>query len=102
MKLNRTQLEDAQEIARRDEIVRTRRIIVLYKKNDPGYSMFRVQSGNYCYEILTRTIARKRLLKATRDWLNTWLNEPNDSTIGNAVRDFCNAIERESGKLIIR
>ena len=101
MKLNNNQIEDAKEIASRPEIIRSRRILVMYKKDDPAYAMFRVQAGNNCTEILTRTIARKRLLKATREWLNTWLSDPLDSTIGNAVRDFCAGIERESGLTII-
>jgi hypothetical protein len=99
--LNTNQLLDANEIAKRDEVTRSRRALVLYRKNDPAYALFRIKAGNQCNEILARTIARKRLLKDTRDWLAAWLNEPNDSAVGNAVRDFCAAIERESGLLII-
>ena len=99
--LNRSQLDDAREIAKRAEIIRSRGILVMYKKTDDSYALFRIQAGNHTNEILTRTIARKRLLKATREWLNIWLNEPSDSTIGNAVSDFYNAVERESGLSII-
>lgn len=101
MRLNRSQLDDAQEIARRPELVRTRRILTLYKKNDEGLALFRIEAANHLIEILTRTIARKKLLKATREWLETWSNDPDDSIIGNAVRDFCSGLERESGLLII-
>jgi hypothetical protein len=99
--LNSNQLADANEIAQRDEITRSRRVLVLYRKNDPAYALFRVKAGNQCNEILSRTIARKRLLKDTRNWLAMWLNEPADSVVGNAVRDFFNAVERESGLSVI-
>jgi hypothetical protein len=102
--LNTNQLEDAQEIAHNQEVNRARRVLVLYKKDDPsfGLAMFRTQANNHTTEILARTVARKRLLKDTREWLATWLNEPNDSVIGNGIRDYCAAIERASGLAIIR
>ena len=101
VELNSNQLEDAREIAKRPEIVRCRRILVMYKKDDPSYALFRVKAGNETTEILTRTIARKRLLKKTREWLDGWLTDPDDSEIGNTIRDFCAGLERESGLSII-
>lgn len=100
--LNSNQLADAKEIAKRDEVVRSRRVLTLYRKDDPLYALFRVKAGNQTTEILTRTVARKRLLKATRVWIAYWSNDHTQSVIGNAVRDFCSAIERESGLSIIK
>ena len=102
MQLNTNQLQDAKEIISRQEIKRASKAIIMYKKDDTSLALFRIQASNHLMEILTRTIARKRLLKATRTWVNQWTNEPNDSTIGNAVRDFVSAIERESGLNIIK
>jgi hypothetical protein len=101
IKLNTNQLEDAKEIALRDEVTRSRRALVLYHSTDPAYALFRVKASNQCNEILARTIARKRLLKDTRKWIAYWSSDHVESIIGNAVRDFCNAIERESGLSII-
>ena len=99
--LNNNQLADAKDIAKRPEVVRARKSLVMYKKDDDGLALFRISASNHCNDILTRTIARKRLLKKNVEWVKMGHNEPNDSAIGNMIKDFCNAIERESGLEII-
>ena len=102
MELNRNQLKDAKFVLSQPEIKRASKTIILYKKDDTAFALFRITASNHLMEILTRTIARKKLLKKTKEWVNQWINEPNDSTIGNAVRDFVNAVERESGLTVIK
>jgi len=102
IKLNNNQLADAKEIAKRPEVIRARKILIMYHAKDPAYAMFRVKASNQTTEILIRTIARKRLLKETREWLVYWGNDHVKSVIGNAVDDFCAAIERESGLTILK
>jgi len=102
MILNSNQLLQAQKVAKNPEVIKSRRILVMYKKDEPGLALFRVRAANMCNEILTRTIARKKLLKEARIWVNTWLNDPSDSIIGDAVKAFVNAIEQEIGRQVLR
>ena len=68
----------------------------MFRSNDDGYALFRETARNHYSEMIVRLVAHKRLLKSTREWLNTWMNDAPDG-VGDLVSDVYHALERESG-----
>ena len=66
--------------------------MLLYKKNDNGLALARLQASNNIQEIITRHANNLPLKRENKTWLNTWLNDASNG-FGAYVRDFVKALE---------
>ncbi len=96
-KYPRYKTDEIIEINSKPEIERCRKAILLYQGKDKAYAQFRLQAYRFYSDLIIRLVLRKKLTKELNNWLDTWMGEPEDSRIGNLVRDVYHSLERESG-----
>lgn len=93
------QVEKVNNLANDKNVVRARKKLSLYQKNDEGMAMFRAVFMKQASELMIRHTLNKPLLKETKTYYSTWLNNPHNS-IGDLFRDFVKAVEAATGRKV--
>jgi len=92
MKYSSEQLAKAQTLAnklRNPDVIKP---FIMYKKNDQGLALFRVQATNNLQDIIIRKANGLPLTKPLQGWIDTWIYDP--GTVGDMMRAFVEALNK--------
>ena len=77
----------------------SRKAITLYKRQDEGLAMFRIQATRRLIELNQRVVMKRPLPKDLKKYFKRWLSEPAGG-VGDLFRAYVADVERVTGRKI--
>lgn len=99
--LTEDQLQKCRAVFTDPDVVKARKVITLYKYEDPSLAMFRLQAARHIEAITVRAVINRPLKVAQAAFVNRWLVDGNDMfrvffrALNNAVgREFIQGVPK--------
>jgi hypothetical protein len=80
-----------------EETAHARTPITLYRRNDPAYSLFRVNATNWLGSITAKHAKGSALAEEEQKFLQVWLQQP-EGGIGDRIQFFIGELEAITGR----